>query len=362
MTTANTSSTHSKRFVGLRLKLLVAFSALFTVVFAATYYWFFQYSTTNALLKIQEDQIDTITGAAQQIDAEALLALYREGQPNADGFSDDPRYAANMAVLERIHQIEPRAYSGTYILEGDNLVFLTDIWANYDVDRAAPFLYVCEPVECADGDADTATAIALATSAIREGRVEIKDGIVEDQWGRWSSAWAPIRDDSGNVVAGLFLDFEAAYVDEVQRQVETQIAIAAVISYLIVFVMVYVVSSQLTQPVVALTKAAERIGEGDYKQDLSKLTNVRLRDEISTMAEVFQIMVGKVYQREQTLIRQVEELKIEIDDNKRRSQVNEIVDSEFFQELQEKSRAMRRRRASGEFSSEPNPESSSTPE
>lgn len=359
MTTVSTPSTHNKRFVGLRLKLLVAFSALFTVVFAATYYWFFQYSTTNALLKIQDDQIDTITGAAQQIDAEALLALYREGVPNEEGFSDDPRYEANMAVLERIHQIEPRAYSGTYILDGDNLVFITDIWAHYDVDRAASFLYVCEPVECAGGDADTANAIALATSAIREGKIEIKDGIVEDQWGRWSSAWAPIRDSNGNVVAGMFLDFEAAYVDEVQRQVETQIAIAAVISYLIVFIMVYLVSSQLTQPVVALTKAAERIGEGDYKQDLSKLTNVRLRDEISTMAEVFQIMVSKVYQREQTLIRQVEELKIEIDESKRKSQVNEIVDSEFFQELQEKSRAMRRRRASEE-SGETKSESSNT--
>jgi nitrogen fixation/metabolism regulation signal transduction histidine kinase len=361
MTTPSTPTTKIA-FLGLRLKLLLTFSALFTLVFAATYYWFFQYSTSNALKKIQDDQIATITGAAEQIDAEALLGLYHDGQPNADGFSDDPRYAENMAVLERIHQIEPRAYSGTYVLDANgSLVFLTDLWANYDVDRAATFLYVCEPVACAEGDADTAKAIEQATTAIREGKVELKEGIVEDQWGRWSSAWAPIRDSSGNVVAGMFLDFEAAYVDEVQRQVETQIAIAAVISYLIVFVMVYIVSSQLTRPVVELTKAAERIGEGDYNQDLTHLTQVGTRDEISTMADVFQIMVGKVYQREQTLIRQVQELKIEIDETKRKTQVSEIVDSEFFQELQEKSRAMRRRRASGEYNNDPAPEPSPEP-
>lgn len=352
------TSTPSKRFVSLRLKLLFTFTALFTVVFAATYYWFFQYSTTNALEKIKEDQLTTIQGAAAQIDADELLALYREGQPNADGFSDDPRYEANLAVLERVHAIEPRAYSGTYIVdEQGSLVFITDLWAHYDVNRAASFKYVCEPVECAGGDPDTAKAIELAQTAVRQGQVEMKDGIITDQWGSWSSAWAPIRDKNGNVVAGLFLDFEAAYVAEVQHQVETQIAIAAIISYLIVFVMVYIVSNQLTRPVVALTKAAERIGEGDYKQDLSSLTNVRLRDEISTMAEVFEIMVGKVYKREQTLIKQVEELKIEIDETKRKKQVSEIVDSEFFQELQEKSRAMRRRRASEETTDEPNSES-----
>lgn len=349
MTTTTPASGRKNRFVSLRLKLLFNFTALFTVVFAATYYWFFQYSTTNALQKIKDDQLATIQGAAAQIDADQLLALYNEGQPNASGFSDDPRYEANLAVLERVHAIEPRAYSGTYIVDNDgNLVFITDLWAHYDVDRAAGFKFVCEPVECAGGDPDTAKAIELAQTAVRTGQVEIKDGIVTDQWGSWSSAWAPIRDKNGNVVAGLFLDFEAAYVYEVQQQVETQIAIAAIISYLIVFLMVFISSSQLTRPVIALTKAAERIGEGDYKQDLSSLTNVRLRDEISTMAEVFQIMVGKVYQREQTLIRQVEELKIEIDETKRKKQVNDIVDSEFFQELQEKSRAMRRRRASEE--------------
>lgn len=348
MTTTTPTSGPRNRYVSLRLKLLFAFTALFTVVFAATYYWFFQYSTNNALQKIKDDQLATIQGAAEQIDAEELLALYNDGQPNADGFSDDPRYEANLAVLERVHAIEPRSYSGTYVVDGNNLVFITDLWAHYDVDRAATFKYVCEPVECAGGDPDTARAIQLATDAVRLGQVEIKDGIVTDQWGSWSSAWAPIRDKNGNVVAGLFLDFEAAYVYDVQRQVATQIAIAAIISYIIVFVMVFFVSSQLTRPVVALTQAAERIGEGDYKQDLSSLANVRLRDEISTMAEVFQIMVGKVYQREQTLIKQVEELKIEIDENKRKKQVSDIVDSEFFQELQEKSRAMRRRRASEE--------------
>jgi hypothetical protein len=59
-------------------------------------------------------------------------------------------------------------------------------------------------------------------------------------------------------------------------------------------------------------------------------------------------MVGKVYRREQTLRRQVEELRIEIDEVKRKKQVSEIVGTDFFQDLQAKARSMRRRSRSEE--------------
>jgi hypothetical protein len=58
-------------------------------------------------------------------------------------------------------------------------------------------------------------------------------------------------------------------------------------------------------------------------------------------------MVGKVRQREQSLRRQVEELRIEIDVAKRQKQVSEIVDSDFFQDLQTRARALRQRKRDG---------------
>ena len=66
-------------------------------------------------------------------------------------------------------------------------------------------------------------------------------------------------------------------------------------------------------------------------------------------------MVDKVYQREQTLRKQVEELKIEIDEVRRRKDVVDIVETDFFRDLQSKAREMRERRdlarPDGEFSS-----------
>jgi hypothetical protein len=52
-------------------------------------------------------------------------------------------------------------------------------------------------------------------------------------------------------------------------------------------------------------------------------------------------MVGKVAQREQKLKQQVAELQIMIDESKRQEQVQEIVDTDFFRDLQAKARTMR---------------------
>lgn len=72
----------------------------------------------------------------------------------------------------------------------------------------------------------------------------------------------------------------------------------------------------------------------------------KIKDEISQLAHDFAIMVGKVYMREQALRRQVQELKIEIDESKRSHQVSEIVETDFFKDLQARANNMRVRRMS----------------
>ena len=71
-----------------------------------------------------------------------------------------------------------------------------------------------------------------------------------------------------------------------------------------------------------------------------------LHDEISDLAATFSFMVDKVRVRELSLKRQVEELKIEIDEAKRQQQVQEIVDTDFFQDLRTKARAARVKKVS----------------
>jgi hypothetical protein len=103
---------------------------------------------------------------------------------------------------------------------------------------------------------------------------------------------------------------------------------------------------------VGLTRAAEQIGEGNYETGLKYLGELGLSDkypdEIETMQGVFKGMVDKVYKREEILRQQVRALKIEIDQTKRQKQVEEIVDSEFFQDLRTKAQKMRDQQKSKE--------------
>lgn len=95
-----------------------------------------------------------------------------------------------------------------------------------------------------------------------------------------------------------------------------------------------------------VTAAAAAVEAGTFKFDM--LDSVMTRDDqLGQLARVFQRMVAQVKQREETLKRQVEELKIEIDHSKRVQQVSQITQTEYFQDLKRKAKQIR-----GSFSSE----------
>ena len=132
--TMNTATPKKKQvFISLRIKVLATFTILFTVIFVATYYWFFLYSTERAENRIREDLMSTLVAAADEVDGDEIVALYNDGTVREDGFTDDPRYWQNLEWFDTVHKIEPRAWPGTYIREEDSLFFVTDLWALYEI-------------------------------------------------------------------------------------------------------------------------------------------------------------------------------------------------------------------------------------
>lgn len=89
--------------------------------------------------------------------------------------------------------------------------------------------------------------------------------------------------------------------------------------------------------------AANAVEAGVYES--GSLNQVAQRtDELGHLARVFQHMASEVYNREQRLKQQVAELRIEIDEVKRSSQVAEITETEYFQGLQQKAEQLRQKR------------------
>jgi HAMP domain-containing protein len=361
----------SARFISLRLKLLLGFTVLFSGVFAAAFYWFYSFTTAKTMTRLFDDMHDTAMGTAERVDVEDLIGLYTDPALATDPeqVEVDPRYQEQLDWFNTIHGVEPRAWPYTFVLvdvdpatlePGSILgeddvspegrpeiatskrvsalapnqtlpsVFLTDLWVDFDPAKAASFL-------------ETSTASTYTLEVYRTKEAVDRPLYDDGQFGSWISTYVPLKDDAGNVVAVLGVDFEADYVRDVQKAIRNRIGIAFGIAYMSLFIMVYMMSDVLARPILGLTQVAKRIGEGNYEHNLDAFSQRRMPDEISKLAEVFALMVNKVRQREESLKQQVAELKIEIDETKRRKQVSEIVDTDFFHDLQAKAHLLRQR-------------------
>jgi two-component system, cell cycle response regulator len=96
------------------------------------------------------------------------------------------------------------------------------------------------------------------------------------------------------------------------------------------------------QQVGLVTAAAAAIKANTFQPE--SLDEVARRsDELGQLALVFQEMARQVYAREQQLRRQVQQLRIEIDQAKKAREVAEITESDYFQQLLGKADELRNR-------------------
>jgi methyl-accepting chemotaxis protein len=106
-------------------------------------------------------------------------------------------------------------------------------------------------------------------------------------------------------------------------------------------------SSYISHPVEALISASKSIEAGDFSS--VNLRDVEKRqDELGGLARIFSKMVQQVERRELGLKQEVQDLQvkvnllIEIDETRRKSQVQEITETKYFEELKRKAAELRR--------------------
>ncbi|HEY9647297.1 MAG TPA: hypothetical protein V6C88_13045 [Chroococcidiopsis sp.] len=344
---ADSNPASKKRFLSLQTKIWIGFTLIFTPVFAGSYYWFYQYTTTRVLQSITTNLANTIEGTVKTIDLDDFEKLYQEESasnpqcpPAANApdeqngyYPDNPLYWAHVNWLGTIQKIEPKVRIYTYI-KGIAPREIIAIGSTGALRNPRGGFRFCERYTSPD------TPIYDGLSQ----QVNVWEPY-KDDFGYWITTYMPMRNVDGKIVGAIGMDIPADYVDTVRRGILVSGSIAFVITYIGIFVLIYVASRMFTKSIVSLAHAAEQIGEGNYEQDFSKIHNSgSLRDEIDTLISVFQIMVVKVFEREQNLRQTIQTLSIEIDEVKRQQRVQEIVDTDFFHDLQMKAQNFRKRR------------------
>ncbi|MDO9299829.1 MAG: HAMP domain-containing protein [Anaerolineales bacterium] len=111
-----------------------------------------------------------------------------------------------------------------------------------------------------------------------------------------------------------------------------------------VLMLAVLLARTIVAPILRLTNVAKLIEAGQWdKVEIGKLEKIGGGAEVGQLARVFASMTKQVYVRETDLRKQVEGLKIVIDETKRKKAVEEITDSEFFQTLSERALKIRQR-------------------
>ncbi|HET7145393.1 MAG TPA: DUF3365 domain-containing protein, partial [Anaerolineales bacterium] len=111
------------------------------------------------------------------------------------------------------------------------------------------------------------------------------------------------------------------------------------------------------RPLDVLSGLAQKISSDEnFSSDLESpaLQAVTTRpDELGNLAQVFKKMAADVYARTGILKEQVQQLIIKIDHIRRKEQVSEVVESEFFSDLQKRARELRQRDGEADRNTEP---------
>lgn len=308
----------------IRLKFLLVFMSVFTVFLLGIFLWFYNFSTNQMMDDLRQALIISASAAANSIDADQHTRLFEEGE------TDDDDYQEIADILQSALDANPDATSAYTLAsspEGSetDLVFVVEpeedvLWEPYDASGSPEIL------QAFDGP--------VADVKLRT-----------DEYGTTLSGYAPILDESGRAVAIVGVDMDAGDVLSMQNSIRATSLVVFLLVFAGLFVAVTLVSGAITKPLVKITEAA-RILENDEPYDPKQLEGVaKGKDELGILAHVFNEMAEKVYQRQETLKQEVMQLRIEIDEAKREKQVSDIVDSDFFQELKQKSQELRKQRS-----------------
>jgi HAMP domain-containing protein len=135
-------------------------------------------------------------------------------------------------------------------------------------------------------------------------------------------------------------------VDHARVEIQLAAPIGFLVSYILLFLVTLAVDHGLSRPLIALSRYAKRVAEGDYATFVLPQAPF-FHDEVSDLAESFSLMVDRVHGRETALKQQVAQLQIVVDNERKAKQVGEIVESEFFASLKARAHELRQASESG---------------
>ncbi|WKZ35833.1 MAG: methyl-accepting chemotaxis protein [Anaerolineales bacterium] len=336
------ATTRAKPYLSLRYKLLIPLMTLGIVIFILSYFGARNYLRATIYNVMEEDIISIRDFVAACMDEDVLQAL-TSGSAQYDASAGwpagmtDPRYWEQQACLDAVHDYTSRAEMYTYyVVDEKTLAYGLDQWTTLFPEDSFPLGDLISEVDNNVED----LWFGLDDTYIYP---ELEYDEELDLY--YFAAATPLFNSSGNVVGGLSIFLDAGWAVENLQQLSTNLLIIFMGIFAVITILLLAITRTTMSELSALQATSQRVANGDYTPIAIKPHT--LDDEVSTLARLFNIMLDKVRVREETLQKQVVELKIQIDIEKRSKDVKEIVDTEFFQDLKQRATDLRKRKNKG---------------
>lgn len=114
----------------------------------------------------------------------------------------------------------------------------------------------------------------------------------DDEWGRFLSAYAPIRDSRGGVVAALGVDMLAGDVSDLKREILKRTVFILIFGIAISVLLGFIISGRITRPVKNLVEGTRHIAA----QDLDYKVAVTGNDEMAQLGKAFNGMAHSLFE------------------------------------------------------------------
>lgn len=254
-----------------RTKLLLTFLAIVLAINGLTLLYFYRSTRALQIAELREKILSVAASGAAVVDGD----LHRTIKTPQD--EQLPAYAQLRDGLRKIRDANRR--QGTYVRYMYTLAPSSD----------SAFVFVLDADEDPKDISHPGDAYRYHGAMLRVGAAYADTEFSYDQWGTWLSAYAPIRDHGGRIIAMLGADISAASVEAALRPLKIVAAFSLAGAALLTLIAGLWLSSRVSRPLLAIRGVVRRIGTGD----LDARAHAGGKDEFSEVgAAINEMAVG----------------------------------------------------------------------
>ncbi|PKM94360.1 MAG: hypothetical protein CVU84_09810 [Firmicutes bacterium HGW-Firmicutes-1] len=248
--------------MSIKLKNIIIVEVLvfLTVLIISTYF----YNVTR------EQYFDSIQGKLQAI--VSTVAQNIDTQTHEEIFQGKEKTEAYMDIFNNLSKVvEQNELEFIYTMKivDDSILFVIDSDPESDTQVGEIYMPLTESTE--------------ALKKTIDGTISVEEEFYTDGYGTFLSAYAPIIDSNGDIVAIVGADIEASEIISNLRELTIKILAFGFIILLVVLVVIYFVFDKMTKPLLVINKKVHDLStsNGDLTQRLEVLSN----DELGNLAK-----------------------------------------------------------------------------